>query len=130
VLRTLLIALVGCRLAANAAVPLNCPAGVPLGDVRLRVEGEPGKELLPLRSINRLGEGDTVYYSPVKLRLKPKGGKVALVVAPVSKELPVVRVLEPIDADKPGQWKMPFRVGVAALVDRAVSGLCREDRAG
>ena len=51
-------------------MPLNCPAGVPLGNVRLRVEGDPGKELLPLRSMNRLGEGDTIYYSPVKLRLK------------------------------------------------------------
>jgi hypothetical protein len=97
---------------------------VPLGDVRLRVEGEPGKEQLPLRSINRLGEGDTVYYSPLKLRLKPKGGKVALVVAPapvkpgdpVPKDLPTVKVLDPIDADKDGHWKMPFRVGVAALV--------------
>ncbi len=114
-LRILLIAL-GCQLALEAATPLNCPAGVPLGDVRLSVEGDPGEPLLPLRSINRLGEGDTVYYTPVKLRLKPKGGKVALVVAPVSKELPVVRVLDAIDADKPGQWKMPFRVSVAALV--------------
>ena len=122
-LRTLVIAVIGC-LAAQATVSLNCPAGVPLGNVRLKVEGYPGKEMLPLRSINRLGEGDTVYYSPVKLRLKPKGGKVALVVAPapakpgdpVPKELPIVKVLDPIEADKPGQWKMPFRVGVAALV--------------
>jgi hypothetical protein len=123
VLRPLVFVVLGC-LTANAAVPLNCPAGVPLGDVKLQVEGEPGKGMLPLRSINRLGEGDTVYYSPVKLRLKPKGGKVALVVAPapvkpgdpVPKELPTVKVLSPIEADKSGQWKMPFRVGVAALV--------------
>jgi hypothetical protein len=123
VLRTFAIALLGC-LTAEAAVPLNCPAGVPLGDVRLRVEGDPNKEHLALRSINRLGEGDTVYYFPVKLRLKPKGGKVALVVTPapvkpgdpLPKELPTVKVLQAIDADKPGHWKMPFRVGVAALV--------------
>jgi hypothetical protein len=123
VLRIVLVAAVGC-LSVKAAVPLNCPAGVPLGDVRLRVEGDPGKDMLPLRSINRLGEGDTVYYTPVKLRLKPRGGKVALVVAPapvkpgepVPKELPTVKVLEALEADKPGQWKMPFRVGVAALV--------------
>ena len=63
-------------------MPLNCPAGLPLGDVRLKVEDSPGREMLPLRNINRLGEGDTVFYTPVKLRLKPKGGKVALVVAP------------------------------------------------
>lgn len=102
-------------MTAEAAIPLNCPAGVPLGDIRLRVEGDPGKELIPLRSINRLGEGDSVSYTPVKLRLKPKGGKVALVVAPAKPGDPV-RVLQPLDADKPGQWKMPFRVAVAALV--------------
>jgi hypothetical protein len=122
VLRPLVLAVLGC-LTANAAVPVNCPAGLPLGDVKMQVEGDPGKQRLPLRSVNRLGEGDTVYYSPVKLRLKPKGGKVALVVAPapvkpgdpVPKDLPTVKVLAAIDAEKPGQWKMPFRVGVAAL---------------
>jgi hypothetical protein len=110
--------------AAQAAVPLNCPAGVPLGDIQLQVQGDPVQPRLPLRAINRLGEGDVVLYNPVKLRLNPKGGKVALVVAPgpirpgdpVPKELPTVKVLEPLDAEKPGQWKMPFRVGVAALV--------------
>ena len=118
------MALLGLQLAAQAAVPLNCPAGLPLGDLRLKVQGDPSLAALPLRSINRLEEGDTVFYSPVKLRLNPKGGKVALVVAPapprpgdpVSKDLPRVSVLRPIDAEKPGQWKMPFRVGVAALV--------------
>ncbi len=87
------------------------------------MKGDPALEALPLRSINELEEGDTVAYSPVKLRANPKGGKVALVVAPgpvkpgdpVPKELPHVLVLEPIDAAKPGEWKMPFRVGVAAL---------------
>jgi hypothetical protein len=124
VLKTFVVALVAFTLTLRAAIPLNCPAGVPLGEIRLKVEGEPGRELLPLRSINRLGEGDTITYTPIKLRLNPKGGKVALVVSPAPvkpgdpapKELPPVKVLEPLDADKPGSWKMPFRVGVAALV--------------
>src|SRR5271170_5716568 len=110
-------------MAAQAASPVNCPAGLPLGDLRLKVKGDPALETLPLRSINRLEEGDTVVYSPIKLKLNPKGGKVALIVAPapikpgdpVPKDLPKVEVLEPIDAAKSGQWKMPFRVGVAAL---------------
>ncbi len=122
-LRALCTTLFVANFAANAAAPLNCPAGLPLGDIKLIVKADPARASLPLRSINRLEEGDTVFYTPIKLKLNPKGGKVALVVAPapikpgdpVPKELPKVSVLEAIDAEKPGQWKIPFRVGVAAL---------------
>jgi hypothetical protein len=124
VLRALLVLFLTVTLAAEAAVPLNCSAGVPLGDLKLQVTADPKKQGLPLRGINRLEEGDTILYSPVKLRVNPKGGKVALVIAPapikpgdpVPKELPKLDVLEPIDANRPGSWKVPFRVGVIALV--------------
>jgi hypothetical protein len=124
VLRTSLVLLISFQPVAEAAVPLNCAAGVPLGDLRLTVQSTPGKPNLPLRGINRLGEGDKILYSPVKLRVNPKGGKVALVIAPaptkpgepVPTELPKLEVLEPIDANRPGEWKVPFRVGVIALV--------------
>ncbi len=123
-LRALFIAVLVVCLSASGAVPVNCTAGVPLGDIRLKVQSDPKLKTLPFRAINRLEEGDTILYSPVKLRVNPKGGKVALVVAPapvkpgdpVPKELPKLEVLSPLSADKPGEWKVPFRVGVAALV--------------
>src|SRR5579885_925224 len=109
---TILWALVFSGAALYGAVPLNCAAGLPLGDVQLEVQSDPGLPLLPLRTINRLGEGDLILYSPLKLRLHEKGGKVALVVAPapsraggkVSEDLPKIQVLEPKPADRPEQW--------------------------
>jgi hypothetical protein len=106
------------------AVPLNCAAGLPLGDVRLQVQSDSDLPMLPLRTINRLGEGDKIVYTPVKLRVNEKGGKIALVVAPapsrpgqsVSAELPRIQVLEPKAADKAEEWNVPFRAGVVALV--------------
>ena len=65
-----------------AAVPLGCASGVPLGEVELRVQSDPKLPTLPLRGINRLQEGHTILYSPGKLRMNPKGGEVALVLAP------------------------------------------------
>jgi hypothetical protein len=123
VLRALCIPVLAFQLAASTPAPLSCPAGLPLGDIKLKVKADPAREALPLRNINRLEEGDIIIYTPIKLKLNPKGGKVALVVAPapikpgdpVPKELPKVTVLEAIDAAKPGQWKIPFRVSVAAL---------------
>jgi hypothetical protein len=123
VLRAILLLCLSVPLV-HAAVPLNCAAGLPLGDLRLKVQSDPKLNALPLRGINRLGEGDVILYEPVKLRINPKGGKVALVVAPapvkpgdpIPKELPKLEVLAAIDADKPGKWDVPFRVGVAALV--------------
>lgn len=108
--------------ALESAVPAGCVAGIPLGVLKLDVQSRPGLPPLPLRSINRLGEGDRILYSPVKLRRK--GGKVALVIAPapakegapLSKDVPKVEVLEPKPADSPQQWDVPFRVGVVALV--------------
>ena len=105
-----------------AAVPTGCPAGVPLGNIELDVQSSPKLPLLPLRVVNRLGEGDKLLYSPVKLR--HNGGKVTVVIAPAPpkgpgpapKDAPRVEVLEPKDADKSQQWEVPFRAGVVALV--------------
>ncbi len=77
-----------------------------------------------MRRINRLGEepANPLLASRSCVRIR-KGGKVAyrgrlrlLEARAVEERLPKVAVLEAIDAAKPGQWKMPFRVGVAALV--------------
>ncbi len=106
-----------------AAVPLGCASGVPLGDVELRVQSDPKLAALPLRGINRLQEGQTILYSPGRLRLNPKGGEVALVLAPapakpgsLMNELPKLEVLEPRPANKATQWSVPYRTGVVALV--------------
>ena len=87
--------ILGCICASlQAAAPRSCAAGAPLGELRLSVQSRPGLPTLPLRGINRLGEGDRILYAPVKL--KQKGGKVAVVIAPapaspgaqISKDLP------------------------------------------
>src|ERR1700722_2982448 len=65
-----------------SAVPLGCASGVPIGDFDLDVRSDPKLQALPLRGINRLEEGQVILYSPGKLRIKPKGGEVALVLAP------------------------------------------------
>jgi hypothetical protein len=105
------------------AVPLGCASGVPLGDVELRVRSNPKLPTLPLRGINRLEEGQVILYSPGKLRINPKGGEVALVLAPapakpgtLMNDLPKVQVLEPKPANKNAQWSVPYRIAVVALV--------------
>ena len=105
------------------AVPLGCASGVPLGDFQLDVRSGPKLPALPLRGINRLEEGQIILYAPNKLRLNPKGGEVALVLAPapakpgtLMSELPKLEVLEPKPANKPAVWTVPNRTGVVALV--------------
>src|ERR1700722_3737329 len=105
------------------AVPLGCASGLPLGDFQLDVRADPKLPPLPLRGINRLEEGQIILYAPGKLRLNPKGGQVAIVLAPapakpgtLMNELPKLEVLEPKPADKPAQWTVPYRTGVVALV--------------
>jgi hypothetical protein len=107
----------------SAAAPLGCASGAPLGDVELRVRSGPKLPALPLRGINRLQEGHTIVYSPGKLRLNPKGGEVAVVLAPapakagtLMNELPKLEVLAPKPANKPAEWAVPYRTGVVALV--------------
>jgi hypothetical protein len=106
-----------------SAVPLGCASGVPLGDFQLDVRSDPKRPALPLRGINRLEEGQIILYAPDKLRLNPKGGEVALVLAPapakpgtLMNELPRLEVLEPKPANKPAQWTVPYRTGVVAVV--------------
>jgi len=121
---TVFWALIFSGAALYGAVPLNCVAGLPLGDVQLQVQSSPDLPKLPLRTINRLGEGDRILYTPGKLRINEKGGKIALVMAPapshagaaIPDELPKIEVLEPKQAEKAQQWDVPFRSGIVALV--------------
>jgi hypothetical protein len=109
--------------ALFSAVPVGCASGLPVGDFDLRVRSDPAKPALPLRLINRLEEGQTILYTPDKLLLNPKGGEVAIVLAPapakqgtIMNELPKLEVLDPKPANKPAEWKVPFRTGIVALV--------------
>ena len=123
VLKNVFLVLLCSSQALFCAVPLGCASGVPLGDVELRVQSDPRLAPLPLRGINRLQEGQTILYTPDKLRINPKGGEVAIVLAPapakagsILSDLPKVEVLEPKPANKPASWHVPYRTGVVALV--------------
>ena len=73
---------------------------------------------LPLRTINRLTEGDTIRYSPILRDNERRSGEVALVLAPTvpeSKSEAVV-VLDPRPANKPTEWKIPRKISVVAFV--------------
>jgi hypothetical protein len=73
---------------------------------------------LPLRTINRLEEGETLTYRPVLRSGEERKGEVALVVVPAEG----VHAAEPLlvspakGAAKPQQWKIPWRTGIVALV--------------
>ncbi|MGA7414805.1 MAG: hypothetical protein WBW33_30325 [Bryobacteraceae bacterium] len=105
--------------AFAAASPLGCPAGAPVADMDLRVESSRGVgEPLPLRTINRLDEGDIVTYRPIVTKVTKEQGSVALVLVPAIRhegEDPLV-VLEPKPADKPQQWTIPSKTSIVSFV--------------
>jgi hypothetical protein len=104
--------------ASGAAPPVTCPAGSPIGNVDLRVV-TPGKShSLPLRTINRLTEGDTVAYAPILRSGEKRTGEVSLVLAPA---IPAAKgqniiVLNPKPAGKPAEWKITRKIEVAIFV--------------
>ncbi|HLH43577.1 MAG TPA: hypothetical protein VKV74_11350 [Bryobacteraceae bacterium] len=119
--RPLIAAIAVCyRFAFPASLPpLVCSSGGPIGTVDLRVDsGKSGEKPLPLRTINRLEEGETLTYRPVLRAGEERKGEVALVVVPAQG----VHASEPLlvspakDARKPQQWKIPWRTGIVALV--------------
>ena len=85
----------------------------------LRVESSRGVgEPLPLRTINRLDEGDIVTYRPIVTKVTKEQGSVALVLVPAIRhegEDPLV-VLEPKPADKPQQWTIPSKTSIVSFV--------------
>jgi len=103
--------------AAPEAPPfVTCPAGGPLGALELSVEA--GDQNLPFRTINHLGEGDTVLYSPILRGKEKRPGEIALVLVPEKRraDQPDILVTDPKPADKPESWKMSQTISVAALV--------------
>jgi hypothetical protein len=107
------------HLAFGAVPPLICPAGAPIGSVDLRVRSTRGGDPLPLRTINRLEEGDTILYRPIHRSNEHRKGEVAIVLVPADrhpKSDDELQVLDPKSAEKPQDWKVPMRAGLAAFV--------------
>jgi hypothetical protein len=90
-----------------------------VGSVDLRVtSARGGGEALPLRTINRLEEGDSVLYRPLLRSGEQRKGDVALVLVPVNRAAAGEKllVLEPKPADQSQEWRVPWRVAVVAFV--------------
>ncbi len=104
---------------AASLPPLVCPAGGPIGSVDLRVSSPRGLgEPLPLRTINRLEEGDTLLYRPILRPGEQRKGEVAIVLVPADRIATGEKllILAPKLAAKPQQWTVPWRVSVVAFV--------------
>ncbi|HEY7335758.1 MAG TPA: hypothetical protein VH639_12805 [Bryobacteraceae bacterium] len=119
--RLLAAALVVCtRLAFSAALPpLVCSSGGPIGTVDLRVDpARNGDKPLPLRTINRLEEGEILTYRPLLRGKEERKGEVSLVLVPAEGvHAPEALLVFPAkDANQPQQWKVPWRVGLVAFV--------------
>jgi hypothetical protein len=101
-----------------AIPPLVCPAGAPIGSVDLRVLRKPGGSALPLKTINRLEEGDSVLYRPLLRASETRKGEVTLVMVPANRtpDQDLLEVLEPKLAGKPAEWRVPSRTSVVVFV--------------
>jgi hypothetical protein len=97
---------------------LTCPAGAPLGAIDLRVRSPGNPDPLPFQSINRLSEGDTILYAPIKRGTQKRPGEVALVLAPARRDpkKDSLIVTDPKPAEKPAEWKIPQSMSLAVLV--------------
>jgi hypothetical protein len=97
---------------------LTCPAGAPLGAIDLRVRSPRNPDPLPFQSINRLSEGDTILYSPIKRGTQKRPGEVALVMVPVQRDpkKDLLIVTDPKSAEKPTEWKVEQSMSLAVFV--------------
>ena len=92
---------------------------MPLGSINLSVKRADSAPALPWRDLNRLEEGDRILYSPVLRPKEKRSGKVAVVlIASVRQpdEEHSFIVLDPQDADKPAEWKVPYRAALGVFV--------------
>ncbi len=82
---------------------------------------------MPLKTINRLEEGDSILYAPVLHPRETRTGEVAVVLVHARRDAngANVDVLEPKPAGKPEEWRVLSRTSVAAFV-YGPSGLNRK----
>lgn len=107
-------------LVAASLPPLICASGGAIGTIDLRVASPSARNPnpLPLRTINRIQEGDTIHYRPLLRPNEKRKGDVTLVLVPADKKKAGKELLifDSRPADKPEQWVAPWRVGLAAFV--------------
>src|SRR4051812_25222125 len=92
---------------------------MPVGTFTLKVQRAGESTALPLRTINRIEEGDRIFYAPVLRPNEKRHGKVSLVLAPASASKRAEEsfvVLDPKPADEPAEWMAPFRSSLAVYV--------------
>ncbi len=84
----------------------------------MRVIRKPGGSALPLKTINRLEEGDSVHYRPLLRANESRKGEVTLVMVPANRtpDQDLLEVLEPKPAGKPEEWAVPSRTSVVVFV--------------
>lgn len=103
---------------AETPPPPLCPAGGPLGAIRLRVRAPGDGGTLPFRTINHLSEGDTILYTPILRAHERRPGEVSLVLVPARRDRdsdPLI-VTDPKPARNPQEWKVRRTISLAALV--------------
>jgi hypothetical protein len=109
-------------LFAAAIPPLICASGGAVGTVDLRVASPSTRNTvdpLPLRTIGRLEEGDTIRYKPVLRPHEERKGDVTLVLVPADKKAAgrdKVLIFDPRTAAHPQQWTVPWRASLAAFI--------------
>jgi len=109
-------------LAAAPLPPLVCASGSAIAAIDLRV-ATPSLRVasanpLPLRTANRIEEGDTIRYRPLLRPREERKGDVTLVLVPADKKKAGndLLIFPPRPAEKPQQWTAPWRVALAAFV--------------
>ncbi len=121
--------------AALAPMNMVCPGGAPIADADFRVRSPAkaarmtpsgGDEALPLKTINRLEEGDVVTYSPIETKLTKLHGEITLVLTAARRAVDedYLMVLDPKPAAKPQEWTIPMNTSIV-LVVYGPSGLSR-----
>ncbi len=95
--------------------PLICAGATPLGWIEMKVTRAPGASQFDLQRVNRLLEGDTISYRPLKIQsLEPKKARIELLLVPADGSK--ILVSDPRPANQPTSWMVPFRTQLASLV--------------
>jgi hypothetical protein len=107
---------------AATPAPLVCASGAPVGTIDLRVVSPSprvAKEPLPLRTVARLEEGDTIIYKPVLRPREERKGEVSMVLIPADTKPSGpgrILVFDARPAAKQQEWMVPWRTSIAAFV--------------
>jgi hypothetical protein len=115
-----LVLVLGAALVTGS-LPASSPSwagGSPLGSFHLTVIPKGGGEVLPVRSLNTLAEGQLVRYTPIRLDPQvQQRAKIALVLVPSDHaEEAKLTVLEAKPAGSRAEWSIPFRTSAVAVV--------------